>query len=246
MPAQNELNLDTLSRREFIAGTASALGLLALGLGTKPAQASVETANMAPIIYSGPSRKKIVSFTFDDGPWPVNTKKIMNIFESFGLEGEATFFQVGNNIKQHKNISEEVAGRGYDIGNHSMSHRYAPSIIASEIEPTQELIENLGVESKLFRSPGLTQGSVIQRKLATLGMVNVFTDYDIGDWTAPRISSKAITGRTVRSLHGGSIVLLHDGGDHENTVSAMPRILERTLKKGYQVVRLSKLLGYEK
>ena len=112
-----------------------------------------------------------------------------------------------------------------------------------EIEPVQELIHSLGVENTLFRSPGLTRGKAIQRKLAALGMVNVFTDYDIGDWTAPRISSKAITGRAVRSLHGGSIVLLHDGGDHENTVSAMPRILEKTLNKGYKVVRLSDLLG---
>ena len=232
-----------ISRRDLLIGVAGSLGGLVLGNNYGPAVATELSQSLAPIIYSGNQNQKAVAFTFDDGPWLRNTKKIMNTFQEFGLEGQATFFQVGNNIKQYKGISEEAAERGYDIGNHSMTHQYNPRIIANEIEPVQELIHNLGVENRLFRSPGLTRGKAIQRKLAGLGMVNVFTDYDIGDWRLPRIVPNTITRRTVRSLHGGSIVLLHDGGDHENTVAAMPRILEKTLNKGYKVVRLSDLLN---
>ena len=102
---------------------------------------------------------------------------------------------------------------------------------------------SLGISNNLFRSPGLTQGEIIQRKLARLGMVNIFTDYDIGDWKAPRISSSSIASRTSSSIHKGSIVLLHDAAEHQNTVKAMPRILDKVLNKGYQVVKVGDLIN---
>lgn len=231
---------ELVSRRKVLI-TMAGLAALSFFNGSSSASA-VSNTKLAPVIYSVNTRKKQLAFSFDDGPWPKNTKKIMNHFKSFGLEGKATFFQVGNNIKAHREIAEEVAGRGYEIGNHSMTHRYIPSIIASEIEPTKALIESLGISNNLFRSPGLTQGEIIQRKLARLGMVNIFTDYDIGDWKAPRISSSSIASRTSSSIHKGSIVLLHDGGDHQNTVQAIPYILENTLKRGYQVVPVGQLI----
>ena len=232
----SQLANESLSRRQLLVGMA------ALALGA-PASHSNTAGKLAPIIYSVDTRKKQVAFSFDDGPWPKNTKAVMNHFKSFGLEGQATFFQIGSNIKTYREITEEVVDRGYEIGNHSMSHAYNPYQIAKEIRPTQELLDSFGVQTNLFRSPGLTRGDIIQRKLARLGMVNVFTDYDIGDWTAPRISSNQICTRTIRSIHKGSIVLLHDAADHQNTVQAMPRILDKVLNKGYQVVKVGDLIN---
>ena len=235
---------ENISRRAFLA---TSLGLATLSMlpirSANAAVAPLKTPKLAPLIRSVDTNKKMVAFTFDDGPWPKFTKAIMNHFADFDLEGQATFFQIGNNIKQYRSIAQQVAARGYDIGNHSMTHQYNPYTIAREIEPTQELIYDLGVETNLFRSPGLTEGYAIQKKLGRLGMVNVFTDYDVGDWKAPRYSTKKVARRANKSLHPGSIVLLHDGGDHQNTVKAVPYMLENALNKGYQVVQLSELLS---
>ncbi len=236
---KNLPNAESLSRRQLLAGIAA----LAIGAPASNAYASNTSSKLAPIIYSVDTRKKQVAFSFDDGPWPKNTVRIMNHFKSFGLEGQATFFQIGNNIKTYREITEEVAERGYEICNHSMTHVYNPYQIAKEIQPTQELLDSFGVRSNLFRSPGLTTGNIIQRKLARLGMVNVFTDYDIGDWKSPRISSDEIYKRTINSIHKGSVVLLHDGGDHQNTVQAVPKILDKVLNKGYQVVQTGNLIN---
>ena len=235
----SQLAKESLSRRQLLVGMAA----LALGAPASHSNTANTAGKLAPIIYNVDTSKKQLAFTFDDGPWPKNTKTIMNHFKSFGLEGQATFFQIGNNIKSFEDITEEAVDRGYEIGNHSMSHIYNPYQIAKEIKPTQDLLADIGVETNLFRSPGLTRGNIIQQKLARLGMVNVFTDYDIGDWKSPRISSKEIQKRTLRSIHKGSIVLLHDAADHQNTVQAIPRILDIVLSRGYQVVKAGDLIN---
>lgn len=246
MSINEQYNNNPVSRRDFMLGSLGFAAGLGFASGTSRADALEPTLKLAQPIRSVQVNQKLIALTFDDGPWPKNTEKVMDHFDDFGLQGRATFFQIGDNIKQYRAISTQVAARGYEIGNHSMTHTYNPSTIAREIKPTRKLISGLGVESNLFRSPGLTEGYEIQRKLGLLGMVNVFTDYDIGDWRAPRITSKAIASRTRKSLHPGSIVLLHDGGDHENTVDAVPYILESALNKGYEIVSLGELLSAEK
>lgn len=239
----NIQNEHLISRRGLLAGGLGVAATLALRTKRSEAQQTTTNTKLAPIISRVNTKRKVVAFSFDDGPWPINTQLIMNHFDNFGLEGEATFFETGGNIKLYRRIAQEVAFRGFEIGNHSMTHSYKPATIASEIAPTQELIHSIGGHSNLFRSPGLTRGTIIQQRLAILGMVNVFTDSDIGDWRAPRISSDTIAQRTVRAIKPGSIVLLHDGGSHRNTANAIPYILEAVLNEGYDVVRVSELLA---
>ena len=249
------LGTPELSRRELLLGAAGAATLLALGaLG----QESASAAQQAPAAGAPTSRmytpgalvrrvvteKPYINFTFDDGPWPKNTQAIMNHFADFGLEGKATFFQVGDNVRNHQAIAEEVRDRGYTIGNHSMTHSvYKSGAISREIQPTQELMQELlGVRPRFFRSPGLTQGIAIQRQLKRRNMVNIFTDSDIGDWRAPRLTADQIAENFEENLRPGQFVLLHDGGSHKNTVDAVPRMLETALNKGYKVVKTSTLL----
>lgn len=186
--------------------------------------------------------RKLVAFTFDDGPWPVNTKAVMDQFEARGLR--ATFYMIGDNVRQFPEIARDVANRGHVIGNHSMTHRYVPRIIASEVQATQDLIaEVTGQRPTTFRSPGLTRGSVIQDELRAEGLCNVFTTVVLGDHLMPRKSASELCSAFAGTLHQGEIVLLHDGGSHRPTVDAVGCMLDVAISRGYTIVTLPDLLS---
>lgn len=192
-------------------------------------------------IRSVRTSKKIVAFTFDDGPWPTNTKAIMSSFEKYNWR--ATFFMIGNNVKKYPAIARDVVSRGHTVGNHSMTHQYSSSVIVSEMTPTTSLIKNTtGVKTTFFRSPGLTLSSSINSGAFTRGMCNISTNYDLGDWRSPRATASTLCSRFKQSLKPGSIVLLHDGGSHSQTVAAVPCMLSYVKSQGYEVVPLGALL----
>ena len=189
--------------------------------------------------------QKLIAFSFDDGPWPVNTQAVMAIFEARHLT--TTFFMIGNNVRNYPEIARDVVARGFEIGNHSQTHVYSPATIAAEIPIANETIRRAtGVTPKLFRSPGLTEGSNIQSALAAQGMCNIFTTTDLGDWKSPRASSSTLCSRFLSGLHSGEIVLLHDGGSHSSTVNALTCMLDIAGQRGYTVVPVGTLLesGY--
>ena len=191
-------------------------------------------------------RSKYAALTFDDGPWPYNTTAIVNHLKSYGAK--ATFFMVSNNALNYPEITRSVYQSGMEVATHAKTHAYySSSKIAAEIGPSIWDIYNVtgkGVRSWSFRPPGLTRGWEIDAKVKYYGLCNVHTDYDIGDWKSPRISSWTICDRFKRSLHPGYIALLHDGGSHINTVNAMPCILSYAKSQGYQLVTVSQLLTH--
>lgn len=185
---------------------------------------------------------KVIAFSFDDGPWPTNTRAVMSAFEARGLR--ATFFWIGVNVSQYPDIAREVVARGHEVGNHSMTHCYSPTTLSTEIGPANDLIERTtGIRPALFRSPGLTQGDVIQYALAMHGMCNVFTTVVLGDHLSPRRSAATLCNSFANTLHPGEIVLLHDGGSHRQTVDAVPCMLDTALRRGYRIVTVGELLG---
>lgn len=185
--------------------------------------------------------ERLVSFTFDDGPSPANTRPIMSAFEARGAT--ATFFVVGSIAREYPALMREIVDRGHDLANHSISHRYVVSVIASEIAPMNRLIEQYtGRWNPYFRSPGLTQGSLIQSTLRSLGMCNVFTSVDLRDWVSPRRSASQLCSSFSNTLHPGMIVLLHDGGSYRPTTQAVPCMLDVALSRGYRIVSLGELM----
>ncbi len=188
--------------------------------------------------------QKLVTITLDDGPWPTNTLAIANTLRDNDLEGCATLFQVADNVRQFREIAQEAAARGYLIASHAKTHNtYVPRELAAEIPLAQDIFyEFLGLRPDLFRSPGLTQGQVIQDMLASLGMCNIFTDVDLNDWTSPRISSQQIINNVENNLHPGLVILLHDGGSHTQTVNAMQGIIDVIRKHDYTIVTMKQMM----
>jgi peptidoglycan-N-acetylglucosamine deacetylase len=211
---------------------------------------AVQVREVGPVCQAGElltgvdvGQRKLVVFTYDDGPWPVLTRQIMTTFEARGVS--ATFFMVGDMVREYPEIARDIVNRGHEIGNHSMHHNYSPSKIAIEVKPTNDLIERItGVRPVLFRSPGLTRGNVIQDALADEGMCNIFSTADLRDYAMPRPSAATLCSSFAATLHPGFVALLHDGGgSKQNTVDAVDCMLDVVERRGYTVVSLSELLS---
>lgn len=114
---------------------------------------------------------------------------------------------------------------------------------AAEISPAQQqFLDYLGLTLDIFRSPGLTEGQIIQDVLASLGMCNIFTDTDPHDWAMPRLTSQEIIMNVSNQLHPGLILLLHDGGSHTQTVNAMQGIIDVANAQGYTFVTMKQMM----
>ncbi len=186
--------------------------------------------------------ERLVTFTYDDGPDPRWTRAIMDQFER--RDATATFFMIGLNMRLYPDLVREVVDRGFALGNHTVTHRYSASTIAAEVGPANDLIRSIAdVRTPYFRSPGLVQGSVINDALRASGQCYLFTTVVLNDHLVPRWSAGQLCSRFLATLHPGAIVLLHDGGDHQQTALATGCMLDGAIARGYRIVSLMDLLA---
>src|SRR5438309_440201 len=193
-----------------------------------------------------------VAITFDDGPDPRWTPKILDILKAANVK--ATFFVVGVNAERYPDLVRRIVNEGHEIGNHTYYHPNLalcwPEHIRLELNATQLLLETItGRATTLFRPPyasdtGPTQLSELAPlKIAEdLNYLVVLENIDPQDWAKP--GADIILRRIKQQRHDGSVILLHDaGGDRSQTVEALPRILDWLHTRGDTVVPLSTLLG---
>ncbi len=187
--------------------------------------------------------EKAIALTFDDGPWPIYTEQVLDILKEQDIK--ATFFLIGQHLKNHPEIAQKVVEAGHALGNHTWSHQYhnvPREIAAQEIEDTAALIyEKTGCNTKWFRPPGgvLTNG---------LNDYALSQNYAVAMWSSDAresffSSSGALVNNVLNSAKPGGIVLLHDGGgDRSATVQALPIIITELKQQGYKFVTLPELL----
>ena len=203
--------------------------------------------------HSGKSTGKILCLTFDDGPHPDYTPRILDILKAKRVP--ATFFVVGINADNNPGIVHREYAEGHEIGNHTYSHPnialLSPFLQDQQLDTTQRIIENmLGVSTTFFRPPynadsePQTPEELAPVNLAKeLGYATVAETIDPRDWE-PGISSDGIVNEVNNEIGNGHIILLHDaGGNREATVAALPRIIDRYLAQGYHFGLVSDLVG---
>jgi peptidoglycan/xylan/chitin deacetylase (PgdA/CDA1 family) len=204
-----------------------------------------------------------VALTFDDGPWPEFTPKVLEVLDRFGVK--ATFNVMGYNAQHHSSLLLEEVKRGHEIGNHTWSHLdltfQSPSITLDEIRLGRDAIEDVtGIRTRFFRPPrGELTGSAA-RYAAQFG-------HDILLWSiagdVPGFErSEEVYDHVSTYLAPGGIIGFHDGIGREtfhlNTsgadnlrerrraeVDALPRVLEMIMGRGYQVMTVTQLLALE-
>lgn len=187
---------------------------------------------------------KKIALTFDDGPHPKKTKKIIDVLEKYGVT--ATFFVVGVNVKNYSSGMKEIIDRGYEIGNHTFSHRVLknsdPASLENELLLTEHEIKKLGGEvSNLIRPPcGLYDDSLLNFSREN-GYKIVLWNIDTKDWEH---TSKGDIAKMVESeVKGGDIILFHDYiSGKSNTAEALDILIPKLLDLGYEFVSVSELL----
>lgn len=186
-----------------------------------------------------------IAMTFDDGPHPSNTPRLLNMLKERNIK--ATFFVVGQLAKEYPDIIRRILADGHEIGNHTMTHptitRISEDKLQREIGGTHKaLVDIAGYHPRLFRPPGGATNAVLkQRFFDEYGYCTIMWSVDPQDWKRPGVS--VVTSRLVNGAHNGAILLCHDL--HAPTIDAMPNTFDTLLTKGFRFVTVSQLLNME-
>jgi peptidoglycan-N-acetylglucosamine deacetylase len=201
-----------------------------------------------------------IALTFDDGPDPEWTPKIIDILQE--KQVPAAFFVIGESANQDPQIIKREFDLGNEVGNHTFTHPDFETIskaqLQFELNLTELLLEsNLGVKTLLFRPPyGIDHQPETASEIAMLpipqsmGYIIVGAQIDPHDWgepdggTPPPVDTIVQRVITDAQSSKGNIILMHDGGgDRSHTVAALPQIIDGLRAKGYEFVSVGTLLG---
>jgi peptidoglycan/xylan/chitin deacetylase (PgdA/CDA1 family) len=192
----------------------------------------------------GSRRPPAVALTFDDGPWPGTTRRVVDILER--MHATATFFMIGYLAERYPQIVRRVERAGMAIGTHSWAHPYRTPFdeltshrVQTEIErPRTLLARTLGVRPTAFRPPGGHDSGPVVQLAERAGMRVVEWSVDPRDYEADATAA-GVAAAVLRSVRPGSIVLLHDGGgDRSATIRALPRIVRGIRRMGLELVAI--------
>lgn len=202
--------------------------------------------------------RKSVAITFDDGPDPEWTPRILDVLRSRGVP--ATFFVIGENAMDYPFLVRRLVDEGHEIGNHTFTHPNLADVSSKgtrlELNATQRVIEAYtGRSTRLFRAPYFgdaeptTAEELVPAYMAQqAGYTNVGLHVDPNDWQRPGVDAIVNTAVTQVEAgtddHSAQIILLHDGGGNRaQTVAALPQIIDRLRAAGYKFVPVSELAG---
>ena len=206
---------------------------------------------------------KKVALSFDDGPDPTWTPKILDILKKCDVKG--TFLMIGEVAQDNVGLMQRVYREGHEIGNHTFTHPDISEISDASLDLQLTLTERLfasklGVQPLYFRPPYSIdqepdtndQAAPIDR-IQGLGYVIVGNKIDTSDWDEhPKKTPQEITDSVFQQIKDmetrpwarGSIILLHDGGgDRAPTIAALPVLIQALRAQGYEIVPVSALLG---
>ena len=192
----------------------------------------------------GNRRSNKIALTFDDGPNPFWTEKILDVLAKHNVK--ANFFVLGKWVEKYRDLLKETFKRGHLIGNHTYSHPHSGD---GDFDRAEEFIFNIiGQHTKFIRPPynliNLCNSytPVLKRKVIIIN-----NDVVPCDWKNKAEDIKNIVADKVRN---GSIILLHDGSEREEELKnrpsemfkALPQIIEELKKRKFKIVRLDELL----
>lgn len=180
-----------------------------------------------------------VVLTFDDGPVPGNTTRILDTLDDFHVK--ATFLMVGQMADSHPATARAVVARGHSIGSHTYRHPRLDLLsfdmaMTEIIRGDRAVARATGLQPGFFRFPYLADTAGLREALGRRGSVVLDVDIDSKDYF--KTSPAAITNRVMAALErrGRGIILLHD--IHSRTASMLASLLIRLEAGGYKVVTL--------
>jgi peptidoglycan-N-acetylglucosamine deacetylase len=204
-----------------------------------------------------------VALSFDDGPDPTWTPKILDILKEKNVK--ATFMMIGSVAQENVGVMKRVVREGHEIGNHTYTHpdisEISPRQLQLELNLTERLFAaKLDIQPLYFRppydidqDPDTDDQAEPAWRIQQMGYTIVGDEIDTDDWNEhPRKSPQEITNTVLAWLtmmktkpqFQGSIILMHDGGGNRApTVAALPMLIDQLRAHGYTIVPVSSLMG---
>ena len=207
----------------------------------------IEASNVKSELYVGEEEieeniepiddgKKYVALTFDDGPGKY-TKELVDLLVKNNVK--ASFFMVGQNIKNYKSSVKYAYDNGMEICNHSQNHKNLKNLskedIEYEINSVDDMLEEIiGERARYYRSPG---GNQNENVLNTISKPCILWNVDTRDWES-RDTQKIIS-KTLKEVDDGDIILMHE--IYKTTLDAVEPIIIKLKEKGYNFVTVTEL-----
>ncbi len=187
--------------------------------------------------------KPMIAFTFDDGPHPENTPKIIELFEQYN--GRATFFVLGSLATKYKDIIVDAYQRGFEIDNHSWSHQNLVKIpidqAYDEIHHTSDAIFSITGKDPLYLRPPYGSYNNEIKQIANYMDIQLW-NIDTEDWKYK--NANVVTRNILKNAKDNSVILVHD--IHKSTLEGIKNALPKLQEQGYQFVTLETLHKYRK
>lgn len=179
----------------------------------------------------------MIALTFDDGPNPEYTKKILDVLQE--NYSHATFFVLGNNAESYPDVLKTISDQGSEIGNHTYSHKKLSTLstedVTNEIQKVNQAVVNAtGNEATLIRPP---YGDYNDAVMSVLDKPVVLWDLDTEDWKSR--NAQTIAQAVLDHVKDGDIVLMHD--IYESTAEAVALMVPQLKEKGYQIVTIHEM-----
>ena len=192
----------------------------------RPAQPQHPHATTATDDWNLTAHGKVLYLTFDDGPQPEWTPKVLQVLRKHNAH--ATFFVLGIQVAQFPELLTLERAAGHHVGNHTWDHKTLTHLPDAKMR--QEIAS--GVKSKCLRPPTGATNAKIEATAAALHQRQVLWDVDTKDWTKP--GAARIEHAILAGARPGAIILMHDGGGNRSeTVAALDRALTTLTKQGY-------------
>lgn len=183
----------------------------------------------------GHHKAKVVYLTFDDGPIPEETPWVLDTLDAYGVK--ATFFMVGDNVRRHPELFEEIKRRGHSYGNHTMHHLQGMKVTSNTYMNDIAEADRL-IDSPLFRPP---HGIIRWKQARNIKERYNLVMYDLvtRDYSR-KLTPEQVLGNVMRFARNGSIIVFHDSvKSSRNLRYALPRAIEWLQQQGYEFRTLS-------
>jgi len=196
---------------------------------------SIFSVNLLHVLFPDftwkiPTKMKKLFLTFDDGPHPVITSKVLNILDEYNAK--ATFFCVGENVKEHPEIYKEILLNGHQTGNHTYNHLKGWNTATKSYIESIQRCKQL-VNSDLFRPP---HGRITYKQVKALkkeGYRIIMWSVLTKDYNKTGNKDRLLK-RAIRKTRSGSIIVFHDSEKaEENLFYLLPNFLDHFTGKGY-------------
>jgi peptidoglycan/xylan/chitin deacetylase (PgdA/CDA1 family) len=194
-------------------------------------------------IYCAGGRGNYAALTFDDGPSPQFTDRVLQILRDG--EAQGTFFLVGRQLKG----SDEIARRQLEMGavgdhtwNHPILTRLSNRDVMAELQGTKRALERaVGEPVTLFRAPFAAHDPRVDARIRRFGLLHILWDVDTRD--SAGAGSEEIVLNAEAGLRPGAIILMHE--TYERSVRALPQIIASARRRGLQLVSVPQLLALD-